>query len=130
MTKNNQTLYWQKIPYLAKVLLALGLIGGISLRMTIFLNSYNQDVSNTIWYIGIISYIIFFYIRLSIEKHRHEIYKSPNLIERLEKNKLTKEDAKTLAEVIRSNKRSNIKFNYMMWFILSIASLIGALLFV
>ncbi|MDA1060578.1 MAG: hypothetical protein O3B47_02180 [bacterium] len=122
--------YWKVIPRLAEILFVLGLVGGISFRILIFLRPLGEDIVTMVWYIGIISYIIFFYFRIIIETHRKEICSNEGLFDRLKANKLNDEDSKIIFDVLQSQCRSKIRYNYMIWFGLSVLSLIAALFFV
>ena len=122
--------YWQRIPFIAELLFVLGLIGGVSFRLTIFLKPLGDQAVNTAWYSGIIAYIIFFYVRISIENHRREICTDRFLFERLAGNDLTEMDVKNISSILKSQCKSNIKYIYIVWFGLSVVSLIAAILFV
>src|SRR3989338_1935471 len=126
---DKHTHYWQKIPGIAVVLFTLGLIGGIALRLSIFIEPLGQIVVKGVWYVGVISYTVFYFFRISIENHRHEICR-PDLMKRLEDKNLLPQDIVDLREMVASHCRSKVKYNYAVWLIISIISLIGGIFFV
>lgn len=114
--------YWQHIPAIGIVLFVLGLIGGIALRVTIFLDPIGKFWVTATWFIGVIAYTIFYLVRISIENHRREICEA-GLLKRLETNTLLPQDVARLYETVSSNCRSKVKYNYIVWLIISIISL-------
>ncbi|MEK7524273.1 MAG: hypothetical protein AAB588_04570 [Patescibacteria group bacterium] len=114
--------YWQHIPYIGIVLFVLGLIGGIALRVTIFLEPIGKFWVTTAWFIGVIAYTLFYFVRISIENHRREICEI-GLLKRLETNTLLPEDVPVLYETVSSHCRSKVKYNYIVWLVISIISL-------
>ena len=122
---SQHTHYWQKIPQIATILFVFGFIGGIALRSTIFLTPLGQEIVDLMWYIGVGAYTVFYFVRISIENHRREVCET-GMIERLKSNALSPEDVAVLHEMLSSHCRSKVKYNYVTWFVISAASLIGA----
>ena len=120
--------YWQKIPAVATILFLLGLAGGIAFRLTPFLRPLDPRIGNAIWYAGSVAYSIFYLVRISIVNHRREICRT-DMLERLKKNVLSPHDIEELHEMVASYCRSKVKYNYIVWFAISVISLIGAVLF-
>lgn len=117
--------YWQKIPGIGTILFVLGLIGGVALRLTIFLEPLGKHLLDFVWFSGVIAYTIFYAVRISIENHRREIC-SVELFRRLKANQLLPEDISTLHEMLMSHCRSKVKYNYQAWLLISLVSLLGA----
>lgn len=126
---NHHTHYWQKIPRIALVLFVLGLVGGVALRLTLFLEPMGKEAVKMVWYLGVVSYTIFYFFRISIENHRREICR-PDLMKRLENKALLPQDHTDLHEMLTSLCRSKVKYNYVVWLVVSFISLIGGVFFV
>ncbi|PIZ73994.1 hypothetical protein COY07_01275 [Candidatus Peregrinibacteria bacterium CG_4_10_14_0_2_um_filter_43_11] len=122
--------FWRHIPALPQILFMLGLTGGVAFRSLIFLQPLGTQIVNIVWYVGVIAYLIFFYMRIVIEGHRRGVCRHPALLERLKTHQLNNEDFLVINELVRSQCRSNIQYNYMVWFGLSFTSLVLAWFFV
>ena len=125
---NSHSHYWQKIPRIAVWLFVLGLIGGVALRLTIFLQPFDETLMESVWYTGVIAYTIFYFVRISIENHRREIC-NEELMSRLHDNQLTAEDRAELHDLLSSLCRSKVKYNYAVWLAISVISLMAAIFF-
>ena len=110
------------------ILFILGLVGGIALRLTIFLEPLGQHLVDFVWFSGVSAYTLFYAVRISIENHRREICQS-ELFVRLKANRLLTEDVTMLHEMLSSHCRSKVKYNYQAWLAISLVSLVGAVFF-
>ncbi|PJC37198.1 hypothetical protein CO046_01655 [Candidatus Peregrinibacteria bacterium CG_4_9_14_0_2_um_filter_53_11] len=124
---SNHRHYWQRVPYIAELLLVLGLLGGGALRLTIFAAPWGQNIVNGIWYFGVISYTVFYAVRISIETHRREVC-DQGLIKRLKEHELSYDDIEILSAMVKSHCNSKVKYNYIAWLAISVISLISALI--
>lgn len=118
--------YWQKIRGIGTILLILGFVGGVALRLTIFVRPFGEYFVDIIWYTGVIAYALFYAVRISIERHRREVCQ-PELLKRLKNNSLSDDDIFILHDMISSHCRSKVKYNYVIWLLISIVSILAAI---
>ena len=102
----------------------LGLIGSLSFRAIIIANKFNQILARFIWYVGVISYLLFFAYRFYISLKRRKTITQNNLLEKIQHLNLSNEDKKNFDYVIRSIMKSREMFNYVFIFILSAIAII------
>jgi len=61
----------------------IGIIFAIFLRAMIIADHYSSLLSNLMWYMGVIGYLIFFAHRYDIAKRRYNIIKNRRLLEKI-----------------------------------------------
>jgi len=106
----------------------LGLIAALGLRLVLILAHYDTLASKLSWYVAIIIYIIFYYYRLTIENKRRNLIVINKLREKLTEGELSWKDKQLLKRLIDSMLVSKLRLNFFILVILSIISLIIALI--
>ena len=109
----------------AMLFFIIGLIGAIGFRIVLIANKFSSLLASLIWYIAIISYIIFYTYRYYIENKRRQILLSANLKQKLDQGiELNEDDRKNLKRVVDSLMISKQNLNLIILIIVSIISLI------
>ena len=107
----------------------IGVASAIAFRIIIVFRYHHQHLFRTVWYIGIIGYILFFLYRALIARRRKRMIKQFNLLKKLESDRpLDADSREALHYIIASLKKSKENYNYYIIFILSIIAVITDLL--
>ncbi|MDO9516750.1 MAG: hypothetical protein Q7J10_01760 [Methanosarcinaceae archaeon] len=112
-----------------KIYFWIGIISAILLRAILIADHYNSQISDLMWYMGVIGYLIFFAHRYDIAKRRYGVIKDLGLLEKIEMRKsLSEEDFDGLDYVMWSLSVSKERLNYLAIFVLSIAAILLSLM--
>jgi len=107
----------------------IGIISAILLRTILIADHYNSQISDLMWYMGVIGYLIFFAHRYDIAKHRYGVIKNLGLLEKIEmRQSLTEEDFDGLDYIMWSLSVSKERLNYLAIFVLSIVAILLSLM--
>jgi len=103
----------------------IGLIGAIGFRIVLIVNKFNFLLASLVWYVAVISYIIFYSYRYYIEQKRRQILISSKLKYKLEYDlELNENDKKNMKKIIDSLMVSKQNLNLIILIIVSVISLI------
>ncbi|MDF1533612.1 MAG: hypothetical protein P1P69_03805 [Methanosarcinaceae archaeon] len=107
----------------------IGIISAIFLRAILITDHYSSLLSNLMWYMGVIGYLIFFAHRYDVAKRRYNVIKNLRLLEKIEmRQPLTEEDFDGLDYIMWSLSVSKERLNYLAIFILSIVAILLSLM--
>lgn len=107
----------------------IGIISAILLRMILIADHYNSLISDLMWYMGVIGYLIFFAHRYDIAKRRYGVIKNLGLLEKIEMRRpLSEDDFDGLDYIMWSLSVSKERLNYLAIFILSMVAIALSLL--
>jgi hypothetical protein len=102
----------------------LGLASAIAFRSIIVFQQIRPDWIRTVWYMGIVGYLFFFYYRYKISRKRKHAINVYGLIEKIEgEQELSSEDRDVLLYLLSSIKVSLEDRNYALIFLLSILAI-------
>lgn len=102
------------------IFFAIGLISALSFRIIIIVQHSNPSLVRIIWYLAVISNIIFFLFRYHISRKRKRAINSTNLIAHLNSDEPLNQDQRQAAVFLLSSiNRSWENINYLAIFILS-----------
>ena len=98
----------------------IGLISAISFRAIIIVQHANSDYVRLLWYIAVISNLVFFLFRYHISLKRKHAIRDSTLMEKLRTDRpLKHEDRMALIYLLTSINRSRENLNYLSIFLLS-----------
>lgn len=107
-----------------------GIIATFAYRVILLLNLYLPGWVNTVWYIGTVGFILYFYHRYDVEKKRAELvegYKLEEYISQLPQSESLKHQA--LEYIVRTSRTSKSRYNSLFIFWLSVVALIVGAIF-
>ncbi len=97
----------------------IGLISALSFRSLMTLKDLQPELFRPVWYLGIIGYIVFFSFRYIISQKRKKTITDYDLINKVQKGKLDKDDRQAIAYLLSSVKKSRENLNYLFIFVTS-----------
>lgn len=106
----------------------VGVVSTVLYRIIIVLNNYSSTLVLAAWYLGTIGFIIYFSHRYQISELRAKLIKDNKLIEKVNDNpQLAQGDKDSLNYILRTLTSSREKTNFIIIFVLSVASLLWGL---
>lgn len=116
-------------PSIINLFFVIGLLSALSFRLLLIVQEMAPDLFKTVWYSGIIGYILFFSFRYFISQKRKKAITQSNLIEQLNSGKpLSEEDRIAAVYLLSSIKKSREDLNYMFIFFTSALAVLYDLL--
>jgi hypothetical protein len=113
----------------AWLLFALSVIGAVGLRFVLIVTDLIGPMSGRVlFYLAVISYIIFHGIRALMEHYKRKRIHVEHLRRDLEKGKLSKADVQQLEEILSSIATSKLMYTFALWCLLSVIALLGQVL--
>ncbi len=106
----------------------VGMISAIFLRLIIIADYYNGILAKTLFYLGVLGYLVFFAHRYHIATRRVSVLKDMELLEKIEnKTPLSDDDYRGLQYIMWSLSVSKERMNYLVIFAFSIIAIILSL---
>ena len=103
-------------PAVINLFFVIGLISALSFRSLMALKDMQPELFRPVWYLGIIGYILFFSYRYIISQKRKKTISDYNLINKVQKDELNKDDRQAIAYLLASIKKSRENLNYLFIF--------------
>lgn len=113
--------------YVSWIFFIIGLIATIAMRLVTVLIHLNPVYGKASWYIGVGGFFVFFIYKFRISQARSKLIRKQNILDKINKGKLEKEDYKLIDEILCSLVSDKEKINYLFIFILSALALIIAI---
>ncbi|MBU3906979.1 MAG: hypothetical protein KKA64_01880 [Nanoarchaeota archaeon] len=119
--ENYQGITGRKSNTLSIIFFMLGLIGAIGLRVILWVNNWNALWGKFVWYLAMISYIVFYSYRYYIEEKRRDLIIYNKLRQKLYSNEdISSEDRRKLRTVLDSIMVSKWRLNLIILIVISI----------
>ena len=115
--------------YYRLLMFVIGIIATLAYRIIIVLNYYSSLLVEISWYVGTIGFIWYFAHRYRVQNYHAYLIKDKKLTEKINQNKLEKDDRNALLYILKSTSSSKAKWNSIAIFILSAIALIYAVVF-
>ena len=115
--------------YYRLLMFVIGIIATLAYRIIIVLNYYSSLLVEISWYVGTIGFIWYFAHRYRVQNYHADLIKDKKLTEKINQNKLEKDDRNALLYILKSTSSSKAKWNSIAIFILSAIALIYAVVF-
>lgn len=104
----------------------LGVVGALAIRLVLILTHVSQFWSSFAWYVAMISYLFFYHHRYAVEKERQELIKKYDLINKFKKEEMGDLEKNECLMLLNSIANSRVKYNLLVWYIITIITLIAA----
>ena len=107
-------------PFVINLFFVIGLVSALSFRLLIGVKELQPDLFRSVWYVGIIGYILFFSFRYAITRKRKKAIRDFDLIAKLEQGgELSTADRQVVAYLLSSLEKSRENLNYLFIFVTS-----------
>ena len=108
----------------------LGLVSATLLRLIIIADYYSGILSNALFYLGVIGYLVFFAHRYHVSTRRVGVLRNLELLEKISsKQQLSDKEYEGLEYVLWSLSVSKERLNYLTIFAFSIIAIVVSLMF-
>ena len=106
----------------------VGLLSAVFLRLIIIADYYNGILAKSLFYLGVLGYLLFFAHRYHIATRRVGVLRNLELLDKIEKrSSLSEEDYRGLEYIMWSLSVSKERMNYLVIFAFSIIAIVLSL---
>ena len=107
-------------PVVINLFFVIGLVSALSFRLLIGVKELRPELFRSVWYVGIIGYILFFSFRYAISRKRRKAIRDFDLISKIKgEGELSAADRQVVAYLLSSLEKSRENLNYLFIFVTS-----------
>jgi len=102
----------------------IGLLSSVAFRAIIILQRYTPGWVRSVWYLGVVGYMLFFMYRYFISQRRKRVISHSDIIEKIRiGSTLNTEEREAALYLLNSVRASQEDWNYLAIFVLSIIAI-------
>ncbi|MEA3546385.1 MAG: hypothetical protein U9R66_01885 [Thermodesulfobacteriota bacterium] len=104
-------------PFVINLFFVIGLVSALSFRLLVGVKELRPELFRSVWYVGVIGYILFFSFRYSITRKRKKAIRDFDLISKVKQGgELSAADRQVVAYLLSSLEKSRENLNYLFIF--------------